>query len=148
MSFFERVFPRFFHGRAIKRLKNAIESGALDLLLEGLLNAMRLACFVCPDYRKHIDGFDGRYAFVSADGRIAASAVFLDGRMAVEMHEIGATNVTITFRDAAAMRNLLLDPDPDIIAAILDNQVTYEGNLNYLAKFAFMAKNLQRRFAF
>lgn len=39
--------------------------------------------------------------------------------------------------------DFLLTPRPDIIGAVLRQDVCVDGNLNYLYKFAFMARRLQ-----
>ena len=39
--------------------------------------------------------------------------------------------------------NYLLSPKPDILGSVLRQDVMVSGNLNYLYKFAYMAKRLQ-----
>ena len=56
---------------------------------------------------------------------------------------IDNTNVTVTFKDARALMNYILAPKPDILGAILRQEVVFEGNLNYLYKFAYMSRRLQ-----
>ena len=138
---------RFFFDRHIRKMIRQLESGLLDAFLETLLKAMKLFFLLDCDYRKNIEGFRARYAFESKDGKIAASAIFANDRMKVNRKKIGDTNVTVTFKNGEALMKFLFNRNPDIIGAVLDNDVTYEGNLNYLAKFAYMAKNLQLRFA-
>ena len=143
---FFNFFYKIFFNRALKRLLNDIESRALDTFLEVLLKAMRLAFLLDKKYRRNIVGFRARYAFKSRNGRIAASAIFTNKRMKVKRHAVGDTNVTIVFKDAEALKDFLFSKEPDVIGAILDNRLTYDGNLNYIAKFAFMAKQLQLKF--
>ncbi len=56
---------------------------------------------------------------------------------------IDNTNVTVTFRNDKALMNYILSPKPDILGSILRQDVTIDGNFNYLYKFAYMAKRLQ-----
>jgi hypothetical protein len=63
--------------------------------------------------------------------------------MKVYEKEIDKTNITNIFKDQSALMNFLLSPKPDILGAILNQDVTFDGNLNYLSKFAFMSKRLQ-----
>jgi hypothetical protein len=142
-AWFRRVLLR----RSLGRLRKGIEAGALDFFLETLLRIMGLVFLLDKDYGKNIDGFVARYSFRSRDGRIAASAVFDGDRMKVKRGALEETNVTVTFRDGKALKEYLFSDNPDIIGSILDNSVTYDGNLNYLAKFAYMARNLQLRYA-
>jgi hypothetical protein len=67
--------------------------------------------------------------------------------MRVVNSEVDDTNITVTFKDGNAFKGFIFNQNPDIIGAILDNDITYNGNLNYLAKFAYMAKHLQLRFS-
>lgn len=95
------------------------------------------------NFRENIEGFRGRYVFRSKDDSIVASASFKNGNMKVYDKIIDKPDVTITFRDDKALMNYLLSPKPDILGSILRQDVTINGNLNYLYKFAYMAKRLQ-----
>jgi hypothetical protein len=127
-----------------------------DPFLEVLLQLMRLALLVRPDYRKNIEGdpqknieeFRGRYAFRSRNGDIAASAVFKRGRMRVRRHIIENADVTVIFKNGETLTKLVFDRNPDLIEAILDQEIRTEGNLNYLFKFVYMARQLQPQFPF
>lgn len=147
MSAVADALRRYLVRRHSRRLLRDIESGVLDKFLETLLKLMRVVFVVNRDFRRNIDGFEARYAFKSKDGKIACSAIFSDGRLKVTKDEVDPTNITVVFKDGRALMNFLFDRNPDVIAAILDNEITYDGNLNYLAKFAFMARHLQLMFA-
>lgn len=141
------IFKRWFTERRLKAAVGEINSRAMDLFLETLLRLMRFVFILDRGFRRNIEGFDGRYAFRSRDGKISASAIFEDNRMKVKNRVVDQTDITIVFKDGKALRHFLFSENPDIIAAILDNEISYTGNLNYLAKFAYMAKHLQLRFA-
>jgi len=126
---------------------DAFKSAALDTFLEAILRLMQFVFFFDINFRKNIKNFNGRYAFKSKDGKIHASAVFLNDRMKVYNRAVKKTNVTVTFKDGNALRDFLFSQNPDILGSILDNSIAYEGNLNYLAKFAYMAKHLQLKFS-
>jgi hypothetical protein len=125
---------------------NRIETGALDDFLELLLKVIRLVLCVDRKYRRNIKDFDARYAFRSQDRKIAASAVFKNNKMKVKKEEIPDTNVTVLFKDGKALWEFLMAPDPDVFAFVLQNKLSYEGNLNYLLKFGYMAKHLKVMF--
>lgn len=95
------------------------------------------------NFRENIEGFRGRYVFRSKNDSIVASASFKNGNMKVYDKIIDKPDITITFRDDKALMNYLLSPKPDILGSILRQDVTVNGNLNYLYKFAYMAKRLQ-----
>lgn len=123
-----------------------IEAGLLDVFLENLLRTIRLALFLDPRFRKNIEDFDARYVFESEDGRVAASAIFRNGRMRVKTVAIPDPTVKVTFRDDLCLWQFLMADDPDVFAFVLGNKLRYEGNLNYLLKFGYMAKHLKHSF--
>ncbi len=148
MDFMPKFIRKFFLDRAIKKLVENIESNALDLFLEGLLEGMRLFFLFDKDYRRNIEGFNAKYVFKSKDGNIAVSAIYEDSKMKVSSSIVSNPEVAITFKNSKVLKEFLLSENPDIIGGILNNNFTFDGNLNYLAKFAYMAKHLQLKFAF
>jgi len=138
------LFMRVFRAkRAAKKFFNCLESELAEEFLELLLRLMNLVFFLNKKYRQNIKDFYGRYLFQSKDKSITIAAIFENSKMKVYEKEIDNTNVTIIFKDQHALMNFLLSPKPDILGAILNQDVTYNGNLNYLSKFAYMAKRLQ-----
>jgi hypothetical protein len=122
-----------------KRLSTELAEGFLATLLE----VMEIAFFFDHNYRKNIEGFAGRYLFRSSDHAIEVSATFANGNMEVAEKAIPDPHVTLIFKDEKALLNFLLSGNPDILGSMLRQDVTPEGNLNYLYKFAYMARRLQ-----
>ncbi len=129
--------------RVRSRFLRCLESEAAEEFLEMLLKFMSLAFVLDRDYRRNIEGFNGRYLFRSRDNSITVAVVFKDNRMKVHERELEDTNVTVIFRDGRALMGYLLSPKPDILGSLLRQDVTFNGNLNYVYKFAYMAKRLQ-----
>lgn len=127
----------------IRPLTEFFESEMTEGFLELLLNMMRLTFQFDTRFRRNIEDFEGRYLFRSVDGSIMVSAVFQGGAMHVKKSIISEPDITITFRDDKALMGFLLAPKPDILGAMLRQDVVLEGNLNFLYKFAYMAKRLQ-----
>lgn len=127
----------------LKPLAACLEDKAADGFLELLLDAMSLLFRLDRNFRRNIEGFEGRYLFRSQNLAIQAGAVFSDGSMSVKHKAIDAPDIAITFRDDKALMSFLLTPKPDILGAMLRQDVVLAGNLNYLYKFAYMAKRLQ-----
>ncbi len=127
----------------LKEVFESFDSEVTEEFLELLLNAMRISYIFNKDYRKNIDGFEGRYLFKSRDGKITIAAIFKNGRMNVKEKEIGGTDITVSFRNAKALRKFIFSPKPDILGSILKQDVVVDGNFNYMYKFAYMAKHLQ-----
>jgi hypothetical protein len=128
-----------------RSLKRQIEGQATDFFLEQLLLGMDWAFCLIKGYRKNIEGFEGRYLFRTAGGDVVSSAVFSGGDMAMKREGIKDWNVRVTFKDAAALKRFLFSRDQDILNSLLANEVEIDGNLNYIYKFGFMARDLAHR---
>lgn len=127
------------------RLRGALEGQLIDKFLEALLAGMSMAFLVLGSYRRNIKGFKGAYLFRTAQGKVAAGARFENGRMDIVTGEVPAYDVAVTFNDPAALRRFLFSRDQDILASILANDVSVDGNLNYVYKFGFLARDLTGR---
>ena len=132
---------RQFSGGLIKELGGRLTDKFLEILLYG----MDLGFCLSRDFRKNIENFRGGYVFRTADRLVAASATFADGDMQVDTTPVEDCNARITFKDAAALQRFLFSKNQDILNSILANEVEVEGNLNYIYKFGFLAKDLVRR---
>ncbi len=128
-----------------KSLKEEILGEVTDKFLEILLKGMDIAFFMSGSYRKYIEGFRGRYFFKTADGTVAASAIFEDGDMKVKDDGIKDWDVRVTFKNPKSLRDFLFSKNQDILDSILRNDVEVDGNFNYIYKFGFMARDLAKR---
>ena len=128
-----------------RKLREELYGKVTDRFLELLLRGMDLAFYLSKGYRKNIKGFEGRYLFRTADNLVAATANFKDGDMQVHEESIDDWDVRVTFKDAAALSAFIFSKDQDILDSILANDVEVDGNLNYIYKFGFMARDLGRR---
>lgn len=135
------LIARLFSKSLIEEFLGTLTDKFLELLLKG----MDLGFCLSKGYRKNIKGFEGQYLFRTADNLVAASATFKDGDMKVHEEAIDDWDVRITFKDAAALRDFIFSKDQDILNSVLKNDVEVDGNLNYVYKFGFMARDLGRR---
>jgi hypothetical protein len=131
--------------RAARKLKAELCEKLTDDFLQNLLHGMDLAFILCSGYRSNIRDFRGACVFRTADNKVAATAVFENGRMKVEHQARASYDVRVTFQDARALWSFLLSENQDILDSILANTVDVDGNLNYLYRFGFLAKDLTRR---
>ena len=145
MPFISGIIARIKVAFAKKNVITIICDEALDFSMEMLLRFMRLYLMINKSFRRNIDGFNARYSFKSSDGRIDSGIIFSKGTMTVKTHTIDDTDISVEFRDGKALREFLFAESPDVIGAILNGDVSYKGNLNYLSKFAYMSKNLKNR---
>jgi hypothetical protein len=118
---------------------------ATDRLLELLLQGMDLAFSLSKGYRANIIGFEGKYLFRTAEGLVTTGATFRDGQMEVHAGPIEDWDVRVTFKDPEALRSFLFSRDQDILNSVLKNEVSTDGNQNYIYKFGFMVRDLTRR---
>ena len=141
-----------FCRKLLKQLPGEVTDKFLELLLAG----MDLAFLVWPGYSKNIEGFKGRYLFKTREIEIGtarpvvdAAVVFENGEMKVDREpedDPDTWDVRVTFKDAAALRDFLFSRDQDILNSLLANDVEVAGNLNYVNKFGFMARDLLHEF--
>ena len=141
----------------LEKIKDELGDKATDKFLELLLKGMEAAFSASKNkivsalfdkfegYHKNIEGFKGRYLFRTSDNRIAASAIFENGDMDVREDAIDDWNVRVTFKNAAALRAFIFSQNQDILNSILANEVDVDGNLNYIYKFGFLARDLAHR---
>ncbi len=128
---------------AMESFSDCLTAEVAEEFLQLLLNLMSVVFLLDHDFRKNIEGFNGRYQFKSKDGCITMAALFGDDRLEVREGEIPDPDITVLFKDGKALMGYLLTPKPDILGSMLRQEVSLDGNLNYLYKFAFMAKRLQ-----
>jgi hypothetical protein len=126
----------------IEKLKGALEDVLATALLEILLDGMSLAFVLLWGFRRNLAGFSGKYLFRTANDGVARGALFASRRMQVLRGEFADYDVAVTFKDSAALLRFLFSHDQDILDSLLSNDVAVDGNVNYIYKFAFMARDL------
>jgi hypothetical protein len=139
-SWLLRVFRR-----KARALKEELEGKLTDKFVELLLYGMDIGFLLLASYRNNLRHFHGSYVLRTADGKVAASALFADGKMSVRDEAIASPTVTVTFTDPGAFRRFLFSKDQDILQSLMANEVDVEGNLNYIYKFGYMARDLTLR---
>ena len=133
---------RFLIKRWSKGLTNQISGKVTDKFLELLLKGMDLAFYLSKGYRKNIKDFSARYVFRTSDHLVGVTTDFRDGDMRIHEEANDDWNARITFKSAAALRSFIFSKDQDILNSLLKNEVEVDGNLNYIYKFGFMARDL------
>lgn len=127
------------------KLEDLIHGAATQHFLRALLEVMEFAFKIDKGYRRNIEGFRGRYLLDTADGAVRCSIIFDGGRMDASDRAIDDWDVKITYKDAKALRSFLFSQDADVLDSILRNEVEVHGNLNYVYRFGFLARDLERR---
>lgn len=124
----------------LNSMKSESAEGFLRLLLKVMSLVFKLDLW---GFRRNIEGFTGKYLFTSKDKLITASVIFEQGKMKVADNPIDNADLVVTFKNGKALMDYILSPKPDILGSMLRQDVSVNGNLSYLYKFAFMAKRLQ-----
>ena len=78
--------------------------------------------------------------------KMLLSAEFKNNKMKVKEKSISNPDVTLCFKDPKVLWEYMLSPKPDILNALLHNDIIIDGNINYMFKFFYMAKHLQLMF--
>lgn len=128
-----------------KPLKPQLCGKLTDEFLELLLGGMDLAFALSRSYRRNIQDFRATYVFKTRDSSVGVSAVFDNGDMRVDPEARPFYQALVCFRDPPALWSFLLAKDQDILDSLLANAVDVEGNLNYIYKFGYLARDLTRR---
>jgi hypothetical protein len=131
--------------RQARRLREELESEPTDKLLELLLFGMELAFLLLPSYRRNIENFRATYVFGTRDGRVAATARFAGGYLQVKDRAEQPATTSVTFVNPGALQRFLFSKDQDVLNSLLANEVEVDGNMSYLYKFGFMARDLTQR---
>ena len=104
-----------------------------------------MAFLLWADFRENLRGFRGAYLFRTADGAVAVSATFAEMKMQVHEQAVDAWDVMVTFESARALCSFLLSRNQDILDSLLRDEVTVDGNINYVYKLGFMVRELTRK---
>jgi hypothetical protein len=129
--------------RVLQDLSACLEEQAADDFLEILLKVMSLTFFVDKDFRQNIEGFSAQYVFKDKQGAVYAAAVFGGNKLKVSNRKIEQPTFTLIFRDGNSLIKFLLSPAPDILNALLNQEIDFFGNINYINKFAYLAMYLR-----
>ena len=154
MSFLERIHDFFiaflnvvlFRKSRSEKLQGkflkCIASDAADDVLYLMLNLMSLILCLDKDYRRNIKNFNATYQFTDQKGDIMVAAIFKNNKLKVTDKKMPSPTVTLIFQDGKSLFKFLLSGSPDILNALLNQEIDFSGNINYINKFAFMAIHL------
>ena len=129
-------------------------AAARDLLLDRAtpfiagtkLRAMAAMLRLKPSLRRNLadvhpiaghHDFRATIQFVTSDGRAGVHTIFGDGRMQVRSGPAPTADLTIRFRACEDMRRFFAGEDT--FDMLLDNTLSFEGNLSYLLRFGHIS---------
>lgn len=123
-------------------LEGALEGFLEGALIRAVLKFMSICLCFNRDYHKNIENFDAVYQFTNKKGDFYAVATFKKGKMKVTSKKAKNPTFSLIFKDDESLRKLLFSGSLDILDAMLNQDVSFKGNINYLNKFAYMAMHL------
>ena len=127
---------------------NQITPATIQLKLQAMALLLRLK----PGLRQSVSGrhrlgpsrdFNAAFLFTTRDGQLSVHVIFRDGQMKVGRGPLSRPQVTILFKEADHMRAFFSE-GADLFAMLLKNDITFEGNLTYLARFGHLSVLVQR----
>lgn len=128
---------------ARERLGECLRAEAVETFLELLLTFLRFGVALDPGLRRSVAGFTADYRMATRDGRVDVGLSFRDGALDVHEDPAGPFDATLRFRDERALMRYFSSTDPDLLAALLKQDVVIEGNLNYVYRLAYLARHIQ-----
>lgn len=137
------LFRQFRADRYFDKLLLCIEEGASDIFLKVLLNLMSLVICLDPSFRSNIKNFEAKYVFKDKPSMVYIVADFKNNKLKIRKKRVENPELTLIFKDGESLFKLLLSDAPDILNAVLNQEVDFCGNINYLNKFAYMAMHLK-----
>lgn len=132
-------------GKEISLIEDIIDdasSEAMDKFLFFILEAMSLMFKLKKDFKKNIEDFTAKYSFCSSDGKMGVTASFKNSKMKVHDSYSKEHTTSVSFKNGIVMAKFLFSPNPDVISGLLDNALTLDGNMNYMFKFIYMARQI------
>lgn len=139
ISFIKKIRSNVVKRKFIETLQSEFAEGFLELLL----NLMALMFSIDKEYRRNIENFDAKLTFRDKSGDITVTAIFKDEKLEVTDKLVKDVNATIIFKDQRTFMDFVFSPKNNALSTILNQSITFEGNLNYFSKFAYMATHLR-----
>ncbi len=157
MNWVSRIYQKIRHflikGAFRKCLSKEMTEEVGEEFLKILLKLLNVARYLDDYLQKSIDGFNGRIQFRNRNNAIRVLAEFkenrLDSRELDPDEELSPLpDATIIFKNYEALMNFLLPKGGkrDVLRSLLQNEVQFEGNLNYIYRFGFLATHAQLPF--
>lgn len=125
-----------------KKLLDAVEGRITENVMDVVLSLMSVLFVLDKNYRKNIHNFEAVYVFTDQNDDFYVAARFHKDRLTIQNKKVDNPNFILRFRDNEALVKLLFSGAPDILNAMLNQQVDFEGNVNYINKFAYMALHI------
>jgi len=153
ISFSRRVLFKGLGKRFLSRgMRKELESEMAEGLLRWLVRGMGWISNIDDQFSKDINGFAGRYQFMTADKSVQVAVLFNRKERRVIEGSINDADVTAVFFERKDLIDYLVSvlreyhrkgEPPDAMKLILRHRVKIEGNVSYMMRFLYMANHVQ-----
>ena len=124
------------------RIAPAVSPESMGEIIEALFKGLGLLISIHPVLQEDVQTLQAGYLLTTADGRMTVTAEFANGRLWAKRTNSRPVNVTLIFKDTSTILRLLTSPKPDLLNAMLKQQIAFDGNLNYLLKLAHLLRRV------
>jgi hypothetical protein len=124
------------------RIGPAVSPESMGEIIEALFKGLGLFISIHPVLQEDVQTLQAGYLLTTADGRMTVTAEFANGRLWAKRTNSRPVNVTLIFKDTSTILRLLTSPKPDLLNAMLKQQIAFDGNLNYLLKLAHLLRRV------
>lgn len=121
---------------------NTLSPESMEELLETLIKGLGLFVIMHPGLKSTAVSLCGAYLIITSDNRMNVWVRFANGSVTAGRGNPGHVNVTLIFKDVPSLIRLFSSPKPDLLRAMLNQQIAFDGNLNYLLKLAFLLQRI------
>ncbi|MDR0920261.1 MAG: SCP2 sterol-binding domain-containing protein [Oscillospiraceae bacterium] len=133
---------QFVRSALEKKILSCISGHITEDIMDLLLKLMSIVFLLDKKYRQNIKDFTAKYVFTSKENSFYVVASFNNEKMKVSKKEVDNFDFKLIFRDNKSLIKLLFSGAPDILEAMLNQEVDFDGNINYMSKFGYMALHL------
>lgn len=151
-SFLEKYEDRYrkLTGHTAKYIKSHLEA-QLQSCMKGkniekgfllVLELLSLSFLLNKNFRKNIANFTADYVFTDKAQDFYVRASFKNEKMHVTRKKLDNPTFALIFKDTASFFKLITSKEPDLLNAMLNQDIEFTGNINYINKFAYMGQHL------
>ncbi len=126
----------------VERIAAAVSPESLGELLEALLQGLGFLMSVHPALKDEVRALKAGYRLTTRDRRMSVTARFSAGTLNASRADARPANVTLIFKNTAALIRIAAAPKPDLLGSMLRQEVAFDGNLNYLLKLAYFLRRV------
>jgi len=107
-----------------------------------ILELLSWSFFFDKKFRRNIVNLTADYVFTDKTQDFYVRVSFKNEKMYVTREKIDNPTFALIFKDTSSFFKLITSKEPDILNAMLNQEIEFTGNINYINKFAYMGQHL------